>query len=57
MIYSPNMDEVSKTLKTVLEGYAKFLRDRDLAPPKHQPHLARCELRTRDVCVVYTHDS
>ena len=35
------MSEVGKKLKTVLEGYAKFLRDRDLAPPKHQPHLVR----------------
>ena len=35
------MSEVGKKLKTVLEGYAKFLRDRDLAPPKHQSHLVR----------------
>ncbi len=35
------MSEVGQKLKTVLEGYAKFLRDRDLAPPKHQPHLVR----------------
>jgi hypothetical protein len=35
------MTEIGKKLKTVLEGYAKFLRDRGLAPPKHQPHLAR----------------
>jgi len=35
------MSEVGKKLKTVLEGYAKFLRDRDLAPPKRQPHLVR----------------
>ena len=26
------MREIRKKLKTVLEGYAKFLRDRDLAP-------------------------
>ena len=26
------MSEVGKKLKTALEGYAKFLRDRDLAP-------------------------
>ena len=35
------MSNIGKKLKTVLEGYAKFLRDRDLAPPKHQPHLVR----------------
>jgi hypothetical protein len=35
------MTEIGKKLKTVLEGYAKFLQDRDLAPPKHQPHLVR----------------
>jgi len=35
------MSEVGKKLKTMLEGYAKFLRDRDLAPPKHQSHLVR----------------
>ena len=35
------MSKVGQKVKTVLEGYAKFLRDRDLAPPKHQPHLVR----------------
>jgi len=28
-------------MEAVLEGYAKFLRERDLALPKHQPHLIR----------------
>jgi hypothetical protein len=27
------MAKVGKALESVLEGYAKFLRDRDLAPP------------------------
>jgi len=35
------MSDVGKKLKTMLEGYAKFLRDRDLAPPKYQSHLVR----------------
>lgn len=35
------MSEVGKKLKTVLERYAKFLRDRDLAPAKHESHLVR----------------
>ena len=34
------MAKVGKALESVLEGYAKFLRDRDLAP-KHQPRLVR----------------
>ena len=28
-------------LQTVLDGYAKFLRKKDLALPKHQPYLVR----------------
>ncbi len=28
-------------LQTVLDGYAKFLLEKDLAPLKHQPHLVR----------------
>jgi hypothetical protein len=36
------MTKIGKKLKTMLEGHAKFLRDRGLAPPKHQPHLVRC---------------
>jgi len=28
-------------LQAVLDGYAKFLRDKDLALPKHQPYLVR----------------
>ena len=35
------MAKVGKALESVLEGYASFLRDRGLAPPKHQPHLVR----------------
>ena len=31
----------SERLQRVLDGYAKFLRDKDLAPPKHQPYLVR----------------
>lgn len=30
------MDKVGSKLKAVLEGYAKFLRDRDLAPARHR---------------------
>ena len=28
-------------LQAVLRGYANFLREKDLAPAKHQPHLVR----------------
>ena len=28
-------------LQTALDGYARFLREKDLALPKHQPHLVR----------------
>ena len=28
-------------LQTTLDGYAKFLQDKDLALPKHQPYLVR----------------
>ena len=35
------MAKVGSKLKAVLEGYAKFLRDRDLAPARHRPHLVR----------------
>ena len=28
-------------LRTVLDGYAKFLQETDLALPKHQPYLVR----------------
>ena len=38
------MGKIRKKLKTVLEGYAKFLRDRGLAPPKHQQHLRVCRM-------------
>jgi len=35
------MAEISKKLKTVLEGYATFLRKRELVLPRHQQHLVR----------------
>ena len=35
------MTEIGKKLKTVLEGYATFLRKRELVLPKHQQHLVR----------------
>jgi len=35
------MTTVEKALESVLEGYASFLRERMLAPLKHQPHLVR----------------
>ena len=28
-------------LQTVLDGYTKFLREKDLTLPEHQPYLAR----------------
>lgn len=28
-------------IQAVLEGYAKFLKEKDLALPKHQPYLVR----------------
>ena len=35
------MAETGHRLRAVLDGYAKFLRDKDLALPKHQPYLVR----------------
>ena len=35
------MPEPDQRLQTVPNGYAKFLRDKDLALPKHQPYLVR----------------
>ena len=35
------MTKVDEALESVLEGYASFLRERMLAPLKHQPHLVR----------------
>jgi len=35
------MAKVGKALESVLEGYVSFLRERMLAPLKHQPHLVR----------------
>ena len=35
------MGKVGSKLKAVLGGYAKFLRDRDLVPARHRPHLMR----------------
>jgi len=50
------MAKVGKALESVLQGYTSFLRERMLAPPKHQPHLVRwrsgspCSLR-RNIAV------
>ena len=33
------MTKVDEALESVLEGYASFLRERMLAPPKHQPRV------------------
>jgi len=35
------MAKVGKALESVLEGYAKFLRERMLRPLRHQPYLVR----------------
>jgi len=35
------MTKVDEALESVLEGYASFLRERMLAPLKHQPYLVR----------------
>jgi hypothetical protein len=35
------MTKVDEALESVLEDYASFLRERMLAPLKHQPHLVR----------------
>ena len=35
------MAERGQQLKAVLDGCAKFLRDKKLALPKHQPYLVR----------------
>ena len=35
------MPERNERRQAVLEGYAKFLHDKALALPKHQPHLVR----------------
>jgi len=35
------MNRAEKELERKLDGYAEFLRKRQLAPPKHQPHLVR----------------
>ena len=39
------MAEAAQRLLAVLDDYANFLRGRELALPKHQPHLVR---RVRD---------
>jgi len=36
------MAKVGKALESVLEGCASFLRERMLAPLRHQPYLVRC---------------
>lgn len=33
------MSEPGHRVRGGLDGYAKFLRHRELSPPKHQPHL------------------
>jgi integrase len=35
------MTKAAETLDEVLKGYAEFLQDRQLALPKHRPHLVR----------------
>ncbi len=35
------MAKVDEALESVLEGYASFLRERMLAPLKHQPYLVQ----------------
>jgi len=35
------MAERDGQLREVLDGYAKFLQDKDLALDKHQPYLVR----------------
>ena len=35
------MPDSGDQLAAVLDGYAKFLRDKDLALPKDQPYLVR----------------
>jgi len=44
-IRKKSMGKVGRSLAAALEGYAKFLRDRGLAPARQQPDLAR---RTRE---------
>jgi len=41
IIRKRNLAKVGKALESVLEGYATFLRERMLAPLKHQPYLLR----------------
>ena len=36
-----DMAQVGRSLKTVLEGFADFLREREFALTKHQPHLVQ----------------
>ena len=36
-------------MRAVLEGYAKFLREKDLALPKHQPYLVRWVRESRAI--------
>jgi hypothetical protein len=44
------MTTVEKALESVLEGYASFLRERMLAPLKHQPHLVRWVAGVPSLC-------
>jgi hypothetical protein len=36
-----DMEGFDKQLRKILEGYANFLREKELAVSKHQPHLVR----------------
>ena len=36
-----DMTEAGEQLRAVLDGYANFLVERELALPKHQPYLVR----------------
>jgi hypothetical protein len=35
------MSDTTNDLHGVLDGYSKFLQEKDLAPAAHQPHLVR----------------
>ena len=41
LIRRPNMSGADERLQAVLEGYSNFLREKNLAMPKHQSHLVR----------------
>jgi len=35
------MTEVGEKLKSVLDGFANYLKEKELAPPRHRSHLVR----------------